>query len=619
VSLAESPPNPPYLAELVEEARRQELASDPYWRKLVHYVELDRRWRSAARGDFFLAANGRHDPEAELEATLSAFFDPPATGLVQHPQCRFIARRHWLDERLGFDVSRLPRQPCPDYDKWYETIDPDRVTLVFASAYVNNPASMYGHTLLRIDQPDTDRSGELVSYVLNYAATTDETNGIVFAVLGLTGGYLGEFSLQPYYDKVKEYNDLESRALWEYELAFTREETDRLLRHVWELEDVGFRYYFFLQNCSYRLLELLEVARPGLELTDGFGLWAIPTDTVREVLKVEGLLGGVAHRPGVAAELQYYFDEMTRVERGLTRDLTRGVLEPDDPSLAELAPERHARVLFVAYEYLRYLTITGKQVRGETAQRLRALLVARSEVPVSGPLEPMPMPEVRPDQGHPARRVELSAGGWDGQPFMGVKLRGAYHDLLDPQAGFQENAQINFMAFEFRRLQDDRTTRLERLDLIDIDSLAPRDAFFSPMSWNVTFGLLRQRIEDGSDPLVTQLEGGSSWAYRLGDGSSLVGYVGIQSFLQFDHELDRSWRLGAGPRMGLLADRGRGGRFQLEGQSLWLVDESRPQWKLSAEYRLPLGRRYALGARGRVEETFGETISELGAAFVLYF
>jgi hypothetical protein len=35
----------------------------------------------------------------------------------------------------------------------------------------------------------------------------------------------GEYSLMPYYRKVKEYGDFESRDLWEYELNLSPEET----------------------------------------------------------------------------------------------------------------------------------------------------------------------------------------------------------------------------------------------------------------------------------------------------------------------------------------------------------------------------------------------------------
>src|SRR5690606_41580839 len=55
----------------------------------------------------------------------------------------------------------------------------------------------------------------LISYAVNYAATVDGNDNWSFAWKGLTGQYLGEYSLMPYYRKVKEYGDFESRDLWE--------------------------------------------------------------------------------------------------------------------------------------------------------------------------------------------------------------------------------------------------------------------------------------------------------------------------------------------------------------------------------------------------------------------
>ena len=59
---------------------------------------------------------------------------------------------------------------------------------------------------------------------------------------------------------------------------------------MWELKQIQFDYFFFDENCSYRLLELLQVARPGLQLTTQFPLTAIPTDTVKAILSYKGVL-----------------------------------------------------------------------------------------------------------------------------------------------------------------------------------------------------------------------------------------------------------------------------------------------------------------------------------------
>ena len=109
--------------------------------------------------------------------------------------------------------------------------------------------------------------------------------------------FAGVFAMLPYYMKVREYSDLENRDLWEYELDFSPEEVERVLRHAWELLPAYFEYYFFDENCSYHLLALLQVARPELDLTAPFRLWALPVDTVRVLTSEPGLVRRIVYRP----------------------------------------------------------------------------------------------------------------------------------------------------------------------------------------------------------------------------------------------------------------------------------------------------------------------------------
>jgi hypothetical protein len=240
---------------------------------------------------FFNSPSGKKDPRAELEATLRSFFAEAAEG-DDHPQCRFAARRAWLDAELGFDAQRIARRECPRFREWRTAIDASQLTLVFASAYVDNPGSMYGHTLLRVDAAGQDERTRLLAYTINFAAGTDETSGFLYVLKGLFGGYPGVFSMLPYYLKVREYSDLENRDLWEYQLDLGGEEIERVLAHAWELLPIHFDYFFFDENCAYHLLGLLQVARADLELTAQFPLWALPVDTVRVLTDQPGWSAG---------------------------------------------------------------------------------------------------------------------------------------------------------------------------------------------------------------------------------------------------------------------------------------------------------------------------------------
>ena len=84
------------------------------------------------RRSFSSHRNGRRDPSAELDATLTAFFDPAHGGYrhATHPQCRFPARYAWLKEQLNFHDGPAGTGTCPRFDHWRSQMDPESVTLV---------------------------------------------------------------------------------------------------------------------------------------------------------------------------------------------------------------------------------------------------------------------------------------------------------------------------------------------------------------------------------------------------------------------------------------------------------------------------------------------------------
>ena len=107
----------------------------------------------------------------------------------------------------------------------------------------------------------------VIDYGINFAANQNpKDNPIEYVINGLFGLYDGQFAIFPYYFKVNEYNEAESRDMWEYRLSFNTEEIEWAYSHLWELGAASFPYYFFSDNCSYHILSILEIARPSLRL-----------------------------------------------------------------------------------------------------------------------------------------------------------------------------------------------------------------------------------------------------------------------------------------------------------------------------------------------------------------
>ena len=587
-----------YLAQLKSRAKELRLAERPEWRKLLHYLPPAPAWpgvRSLVDSpEFFNAPQGKTDPQAELEATLESFYSElEETDQQQNPQCRFIARRAWLDSQLGFDPARLPRRECRRYAQWQAAINPERLTLIFASAYVNNPASMYGHTLLRIDARDQDERTRILAYTLNFAAATDETNGIVFAVNGLLGGYRGTFSILPYYVKVREYSDMENRDIWEYELDFTPREVERVLMHAWELGPAWFQYFFFDENCSYQLLALLQVARPELDLVAPFRWWALPSDTVRAVTERAGILSKALYRPANATVVGRRLDGLSGQERDLVKQLSLGRIGTGDARLRALPEERAAATIEASYDYVNYRRATGKPDVPDPAALARELLVARSALQAASQAPSIAPPAVRPDQGHPTSRIDLGAGRRAGQNFQEVRTRASYHDLLDPEEGYERGAQLEYFGVRVRRYSQE-AARIEDLVLVDILSLSPRDGFFQPWSWRIAAGWRREFMADGAEPLVGALEGGAGGAWSAAGGRALA-YAMADGSMRQNHQLDGGYAAGAGARLGVLVD--AGSRWRVHGYARTLdyfLGDRDTTRSFGLQSRYTLGRDVAL-------------------------
>ncbi len=502
------------LSRLQEQAQGLGLAGHPEWLRLLHYpvpkpIRKASTWRSRIDdAGFFLAADGASSPEAELKATLQALFTPPAPDADPdaHPRCRFVARVAWLEAQLPIQQTELPALSCHAFRQWHAQVGGARTTLIFPAYYLNSPSSMFGHTLLRLDPEQTEGWSEWLSVAVNFGAQVNpQDSSLFYAFKGLTGGYPGRFNVAPYYQKIQEYNRDEDRDIWEYPLDLTAQETQRLVLHLWELREVDFAYYFFDENCSYRVLELLEIARPGLNLTETFGLTAIPIDTVRAVQQA-GLIRSAQYRPAKANVLKHRLAQ-------IPPDLQARVIElSSDPDQAQaqwfkrLDQDTQARLIEAAYKHLRHRQI-GKARDPDVARRsyrLLTLLNAHAKaLPDSATQENRPS---TPESGHGSRRLSFGRGSDSAQQFATLGLRLSLHSLEENAAGFLPGAQINIGHLEMR-VDDSGQIDLHRFDLIDIFSLTPRDRFFQPWSWKVFTGLERQ-FTAGREHRVAQLSGG---------------------------------------------------------------------------------------------------------------
>jgi len=473
------------VLEYKNRAKELHLANQRYWQILLH---MDNNVSEIDDKNFFFAKDGNRNPQHELEATLEAFFSNENKD-DNSSICKYPARYTWLKDELN--AVNFPEANCVEYDKILKRVDPKSTTLVFPSAHINSPASMFGHTFLRIN---SSYDSKLLSYAINYAADADpdKENGVIFAIKGLVGGYFGLYSLLPYYEKLKEYRDSEQRDIWEYDLNLTQVETMRMFRHIWELNGTHSYYYFFTQNCSYNMLWLLESARPTLTLRKHFHFQVIPLETVH-IANLEGLIKSLHYRPSKRTILLKYEELIEKryihlpIELAESKINVTTIVENND---IEMNQKRY--ILESATEYLEYQFSRGK-IKKERYLELfhqfttqRAQLGIMESIHIKTPANPL--------QSHRAFRVQTGLGKKEGEIISYLGIRPAYHDLEDSNYGFLRGTQIEFLNLLLSNSKGE--TKVEDATIISIVSLAQRSSFFHSFSWRTHIGWNNDYLND---------------------------------------------------------------------------------------------------------------------------
>ncbi|MDR4478469.1 MAG: DUF4105 domain-containing protein [Nitrospira sp.] len=587
-----------YLPQLLQQARREQLADAREWHLLLHYRANLFGGYTSEQDDlgFFLASDGKTDPQAELDATLRQLFSSDLVGRSQQPaQCAFVARYAWLKERLNIDPSQLSPMRCERFERWIEEFHARSITLVFPSAFMNNPASMFGHTLLRVDQEGQTPQTRILAYTINYAADVPPEEGLAYPVRGIFGGYRGYFSTIPYYLKVQEYRDIENRDIWEYRLNFDERQIRRLLMHAWELGNASFDYFFFKENCSYHLLSLLEYADPSLHLTDQFLFWTVPADTVRLLAAQPGLVSDIAFRPSRVTLIRRKRELLSESEQGLVKRLVRDASASQLEEVRALPLPRQAFVLDVASDYVRYTGERDEDLAVVSRERNRQILTARSLLRIpSEDLTILPFAK-QPELGHKTSRVTVGGGWRNDDTFEELSVRAGYHDLLDPESGYTPNAQIELGSISLRRYNRADQARIERATLVNVLSLSPIDNLFYAPSWKLNLGM--QTITHRGCRLCSNglFNGGIGAAAETHLFRREVWFAFAEVEGNYSRAYEERHRVGGGASVGLYADLAE--RWRLLASTSYLryaLGDRSDDVRWSVGQRYTLARNWAL-------------------------
>ena len=619
--------DPRAAQDAVSRARMLGLARAPAWHRLLLYKpKAAGRLASQVDGaDFFLAPNGNKDASAELEATIDAFFVPFTPGAEdKHALCKFPARRLWLESQLHFTRDLLHPPTCPAFDRYVAEMDAASASFVYASSFLDNPASAFGHTFLRVakkSHAEDQAAQDLRDHGIDYTAVTDTTNPVLYAFKGLAGLFPGTFRFRSYDAMLRDYAGYEARDLWEYELALTPAELDMLVAHLWELANTSISYLYLTENCSYQIIAALDASAPRLDLVDNVKGDVLPLDTVKAVQRTPGLVRSVTYRPSVRSLFRASLAKLDARERDVVAAL---LVSADAPLPADLAPARAALVLDTAKlavdaRFAQPMT-DGKdpgavRARDRLVERRASLGVPAAPVMTSAPRDK------EPHKSHGSMRAVLGTGMTNqydtGFATFGWRL--ALHDLADPPDGEPELLQLQFVETRGRYDYGRQKLTLDTLIFADLMALNPVRRFETKLSWRArAFGM---RLHDRAAPDSFAHGVDVSLGYSLGSGDDhLLLFLMADAYVAFSGQIDGVGgsfvRPGLGPFGGIRMRLPASTIVYVTGTMSYLpAQDLATTFDIRANVRTRLGANVAMGLEGAAQPR----AMELQLASYLYF
>lgn len=536
------------------------LARSPQWLRLGHYEKTWFGPRSPFKGSFFLHPNGARDPLAELNATVEAFLRPTpdqVAKLKMHPQCFFAARFKFLNEHLHFDAKDV--QPCEERKAWKSKLNASNVSLIFASADLNNAPSTFGHTFIKLNNPE-NKNKELLDYGISYAADGNPNEAVFYALKGLFGLYDGYFSMLPYHQKIREYTNMEGRDIWEFPLNLTPTEVDTLIDHLLEMEAGRAPYWFLSDNCAYQLIKALEVAKPELNISESLPIYSIPLDLAKHLTRTKGLTGAPLYQKSLKTEYMQNYSRLSGIQRDELWETIR-TLQGRDPEVLETA--------------MKYYALKAYQTQTDQDSAKYALSVQRAKLGmVTKELQtPLPPP---PHLSHDSGGFYIGRGEDKGHGhFTSVRVRPAFHDLEQNDTGMLPFSHIEVMSVEARYYETEKRTTLHQFTLVDLINTTPLTHLDKHFSWRARGALIDQWQPDAI--------GGLGATYDLLPHLRMTQFLGARAFEEF---------LGAGANVLVAA------RINSVGLSIdagyYFATNSRQMWELKSKLDVQLSRNWDL-------------------------
>ncbi len=507
------------------------VAESNKWQKLIKIEQnsLLKNSEFAVHSQSFYFSNIKTlTAKSELINTLKALLaDKAYITPDENPQCRFPARYIWL--KTQFDLSQIQTVTCEKFLKWSKLPNSKSLSLIFATGYLGNPASYYGHTLLKLNS-DKKTTLDLLETSVNFGANVPEDEDpITYIIKGVIGGYDANFTHSKFYYHTQNYLENELRDLWEYQLNLDKDDYQFLVAHIWELIGQNFTYYFFDKNCVFRMYELFELI-DDIKLPSIKAPWVIPQEAARAInsatYKNLPLVKKTIYIPSRQANFYSKYWQLNKLLKSSVKAIVLDIEQLKLLNNSKMQNEDKLKVLSVLLDYYQYLLAIDNETKLENEGNYGKILAYRYQLPI-GKAQFYENVPISPHNSRPSSYIQAAVLHnrklGNGYTF---KLRPAYYDQLDAESGHVKNGVLKMAELDLEYLSDKLSIRqFSIFEVLSVKSQAsglPQDDYDA---WRLYLGLKKQE-DNCLNCTDFTFQGSKGWAVPLNNFTTLGAYFG---------------------------------------------------------------------------------------------
>ena len=481
------------------------------WLRLLHYP-LGKNKSDIITKSFFISENGAINAKLELLETIKVLLSNNA--LTNDAVCKYPARKLWLQQQLNIPNALFSKKKCVELNAWLS--DASSISLIFADGYLKNPASLYGHLLLKFN--NADKKSHLLDKSINFGANIpDDENSLIYIFNGITGGYPAKFSSAEFYKNTHIYKELEQRNLWEYQLNLTKQQIQLIENHIWELMiNAQFDYYFLKQNCAYRLAELIELVTDQTIINQNLP-WTMPTDTLNRLHDSQNLISSINYYP---SRETLFLERYKSLEIHL-QPIVNNFIETENTSLLhlnELTTKNKTDIYDTLFNY--YAFIHAENLEDKKYTKIKKILLqAQLKLPFE-PLTAITHKTSPPHSGQkPALTQLLLANNKKLKTGTILRIRPAYYDHLSIDTGRLPHSNLTMLDLKLGYFN--QQLKLYSLDIVNIETLNPYKKHIPnqhPYAWKFRFG---------AEPKFNNCFPCTTYFTEAGIGKSYMNNIGL--------------------------------------------------------------------------------------------